>query len=204
MSMTLAALLLLQSGAPCAAAGRSTDQDRAGLNVRAAPSANARVVGRLYSVDDPVMAEGGGWPPRYGPVFAIRDARNGWVRIDGAAAESEGYDGEVRRNYTGPGWVSANYVETTVVMVGTGDPARQGYSGPGFESAVADPDGLTNIERMTRALRRPARVIACRGPWVQLEYVRMGRLGPDERWRDFPVAQRVPARAWFRSGEPGE
>lgn len=203
MSMILAALLAMQPGAPCAAAGRSTDPDRAGLNVRAAPSANARIVGRLYSVSDP-EAHHGGWPPRYGPIFAIRDARNGWVRIDGAAAESEGFDGEVRRNYTGPGWVSANFVEATVVMVGTGDPARQGYSGPGFEAGVADPDGLTNIERMTRTLRRPARVVACSGPWVQLEYVRMGRLGRDERWRDFPAAQRVPARAWFRSGNPGE
>ena len=202
--MILAALLAMQSGVPCAAAGRSTDQDQAGLNVRAAPSASARIVGRLYSVADPVMQEGGGWPPRYGPVFAIRDARNGWVRIEGAAAESEGYDGEVRRNYTGPGWVSANYVEASVVMVGTGDPARQGYSRPAFESAVADPDGLTNIERMTRTLRRPARVVACSGPWVQLDYVRMGRLGRDERWSDFPVAQRVQARAWFRSGDPGE
>jgi hypothetical protein len=203
MSMILATLLALQSGAPCAAAGRSTDQDRAGLNVRAAPSASARIVGRLYSVADP-EAHHGGWPPRYGPVFAIRDARNGWVRIEGAAAESEGYDGEVRRNYTGAGWVSANYVEATIVMVGTGDPARQGYSGPAFESAVADPDGLTNIERMTRTLRRPARVVGCSGAWVQLEYVRMGRLGRDERWRDFPAAQRVTTRAWFRSGEPGE
>lgn len=204
MSIILAALLAMQSAAPCAAAGRSTDQDPAGLNVRAAPSASARIVGRLYSVADPVMEAGGGWPPRYGPVFAIREARNGWVRIEGAAAESEGFDGEVRRNYTGPGWVSANFVEATVVMVGTGDPARQGYSGPGFESAVADPDGLTNIERMTRALRRPARVIGCRGSWVQLEYVRMGRLGRDERWRDFPANGRTPVRAWFQSGNPGE
>lgn len=203
MSMILAALLAMQSGPACAAAGRSTDQDRAGLNVRVAPSASARVVGRLFSVADP-EAHHGGWPPRYGPVFAIRDARGGWVRIDGAAAESEGFDGEVRRNYTGPGWVSANYVEATIVMVGTGDPARRGYAGPGFETAVADPDGATNIERMSRTLRRPARVVACSGPWVELEYVRMGRLGPDERWRDVPVRQRTTARAWFRSGNPGE
>lgn len=203
MSMILAALLAMQGAAPCAAAGRSTDQDRAGLNVRAAPSASARVVGRLHSVADP-EAHHGGWPPRYGPIFWIRGARDGWVRIEGAAAESEGFDGEVRRNYTGPGWVSANFVEATIVMVGTGDPARQGYSGPDFEAAVADPDGLTNIERMMRALRRPARVVACSGPWVQLEYVRMGRLGSDQRWRDFPARERSTARAWFRSGAPGE
>lgn len=202
MSIILA-LLAIQSAPACAAAGRSVDQDPAGLNVRAAPSMSARIVGRLQSVEDP-EAHHGVWPPRYGPIFAIRGARDGWVQIDGAAAESEGVDGQVLRNYTGPGWVSANYVEATIVMAGTGDPARQGYSRPDFGAAVADPDGATNIEQMTRALRRPARVVACSGPWVQLEYIRMGRLGPDGRWRDFPVRQRAPARAWFRSGNPGE
>ena len=68
MSIILAALLAMQSGPACAAAGRSVDQDPAGLNVRAAPSANARIVGRLYSVEEP-EAHHGGWPPRYGPIF---------------------------------------------------------------------------------------------------------------------------------------
>jgi hypothetical protein len=203
MSIILAALLAMQSGPSCAAAGRSTDQDPAGLNVRAAPSAGARIVGRLFSVAEP-EAHHGGWPPRYGPIFWIRGARDGWVRIDGAAAEVEGADGEVRRNYTGPGWVSANHVEATIVMVGTGDPARQGYARPDFAAGVADPHGLTNIERMQQTLRRPARVVACSGPWVQLDYVRMGRTNADGQWREFPASERTPARAWFRSGAPGE
>ena len=37
-----------------------------------------------------------------------------------------------------------------IVMVGTGDPARQGYSRPDYGAPVADPDGATNIERMAR------------------------------------------------------
>ena len=202
MSMILATLLAMQA-APCAAAGRSVDQDPAGLNVRAAPSVDARVLGRLYSVLDP-ESHHGGWPARYGPVFAIREARNGWVRIQDAAAESEGYDGQVLRNYTGPGWVSANHVEATIVTMQAGDPGTRGYVRPDFGAEVADPDGLTNIENMERTLHRPPLIVGCSGPWVQLDYVRMGRLGADGRWRDFPSRQRVPVRAWFRSGEPGE
>ena len=199
----LLAFLALQSAPACAAAGRSVDQDPAGLNVRAAPSANARIVGRLYSVLDP-ESHHGGWPQRYGPIFWIRGAQGGWVRIEGAAAETEGVDGEVRRNYTGPGWVSANHVEATIVTMQAGDPGTRGYRGPDFESGVADPDGLTNIERMRDQLRRPARVVGCSGPWVQLDYFRMGRLGPDGVWRDLPPRERAPVRAWFRSGAPGE
>lgn len=199
----LLAFLALQSAPACAAAGRSVDQDQAGLNVRAAPSTSARILGRLHSVLEP-EAHHGVWPPRYGPIFWIREARDGWLRIDGAAAETEGFDGEVRRNYTGPGWVSANLVEPTIVTMRAGDPGTLGYAAPDFQAAVVDPDGLTNIELMEQALRRPARVVACSGPWIQLDYVRMGRPAPDGRWRDFAASERMPARAWFRSGAPGE
>ncbi len=198
----LAMLAMFQPGPPCAAAGRSIDQDPAGLNVRAGPSARARVLGRLYSVLDP-EAHHHGSNERYGPIFAIREVRDGWVRIADAAAESEGTDGEIRRNYTGPGWVSANMVEPTIVSMRSGDPGTRGYAGPDFSSAVIDPDGLTNIERMHRFRQHP-RLIGCRGAWVQLAYVRSGRLNANGRWVDFPARERTPARAWFRSGEPGE
>jgi hypothetical protein len=203
MSVILAALMAFQGAPACAAAGRSVDQDPAGLNVRAAPSLQARVLGRLYSVEDP-EAHHGVWPPRYGPIFAIRAAQGGWVRIEGAAAESEGLDGEVLRNYTGAGWVSANMVEPTIIYASSTDPGRQGYADPDTGARILDPDGLTNIEIMSRTLRRPARIVGCSGPWLQLEYIRIGRLGPEGRWRDFPTRQRVTARAWFRSGNPGE
>jgi len=202
LSLASAMLAILQPGPQCAAAGRSTDQDPAGLNVRAGPSLQARVLGRLYSVLDPEALHHGS-NERYGPVFAIREVRGGWARIADAAAESEGADGQVRRNYTGPGWVSANLVEPTIISMQSGDPGTRGYAGPDFSSAVIDPDGLTNIERMHRFRQHP-RLVACRGSWVQLDYVRSGRLNASGRWVDFPVRQRVPARAWFRSGNPGE
>lgn len=197
-----AALAMFQPGSRCAAAGRSIDQDPAGLNVRAGPSLQARVLGRLFSVlDEDAMHSGSN--QRYGPVFAIREVRAGWARIVNAAAESEGSDGEVRRNYTGPGWVSANMVEPTIVSLRTGDPGTRGYAGPGLSAAISDPDGLTNVERMHRFGQHP-RLVACHGAWVQLDYVRSGRLNANGRWVDFPVRERRPARAWFRSGEPGE
>lgn len=201
-SLAFAALALFQPGPQCAAAGRSTDQDPAGLNVRAGPSPQARILGRLYSVLDPEEAHHGG-RRRYGPIFAIREVRNGWVRIADAAAEVEGADGEVRRNYTGPGWVSANMVEPTIVSARTGDPGTRGYAGPSLRAAVTDPDGLTNIEQMLRRGERP-RLVACRGSFVQLDYVRSGRLSPAGRWVHFAPGGHIPARAWFRSGNPGE
>lgn len=202
LSMTFAALAMLQPGPQCAAAGHSIDQDPAGLNVRAGPSLQARVLGRLYSVLDPEALHHGS-NERSGPIFAIREVRGGWVRIVDAAAESEGGDGEIRRNYTGPGWVSVNMVEPTIVSMQTGDPGTRGYAGPDFSAAVTDPDGLTNVERMHRFRQHP-RLVACRGAWVQIDYVRSGRLNANGRWVDFPVRERRPARAWFRSGEPGE
>ena len=199
-AFAFAALAMFQPGPQCAAAGRSVDQDRAGLNVRAGPSVRDRVLGRLFSVlDEEAMHSGSN--RRYGPIFAIREVRNGWVRITGAAAESEGLDGEVRRNYTGPGWVSASMVEPTIVSMQTGDPGTRGYAAP--NGAVSDPDGLTNVERMHRFGQRP-RLVGCSGFWVQLDYVRSGRLNANGRWVDFPVRERRQARAWFRSGEPGE
>ncbi|HTU10859.1 MAG TPA: SH3 domain-containing protein [Allosphingosinicella sp.] len=196
-SLAFASLALLQPGAQCAAAGRSIDQDPAGLNVRAGPSPRARVLGRLHSVLDAEAEQ------RYGPIFAIREVRDGWVRITDAAAEVEGFDGEVRRNYTGPGWVSAALVEPTIVSARAGDPGSRGYAGPSFSAAVSDPDGLTNVERMRRGRQNP-RIVACRGAWVQLDYTRSGRLGGNGRWADFPARERQQARAWFRSGAPGE
>lgn len=202
LSLAFAALAMLQPGSQCAAAGRSIDQDPAGLNVRAGPSLRDRVLGRLYSVlDEDAMHSGSN--RRYGPIFAIREVRNGWGRIADAAAESEGADGEIRRNYTGPGWVSANMIEPTIVSMQTGDPGTRGYAGPGPSSPITDPDGLTNVERMLR-FGQHARLVACQGAWVQLDYVRSGRLDANGRWVDFPVRERRPARAWFRSGNPGE
>lgn len=196
-----ALLAAAQMTPSCVTAGRSVDQDPRGLNVRAVPSPSGRIVGRLYSVLDPEALHHGS-RERYGPLFYVREVSGGWLRIDGAAAESEGADGEVRRNYTGPGWVSAALVEPIIVSMRTGDPGTRGYAGPAFSAAVLDPDGLTNIERM-RTVRRHARIVACDGVWVQLEYVRSGRL-VDGRWVDFAPAERRTARAWFRSGEPGE
>jgi hypothetical protein len=203
MLTVLAMLAAFQPAQQCAAAGRSVDQDRAGLNVRAAPSTSARVLGRLYSVLDPEELTHGS-RERYGPIFWIREARDGWVRIEGAASESEGADGEVRRNYTGAGWVSASFVDPSIVSTRTGDPGERGYAGPDFSAPVADPDGLTNIERMHRNLGQHPRVVGCQGPWVQLDYIRVGRLGANGVWADFPASERRPARAWFRSGAPGE
>ncbi len=198
----IAAFALFQPGPQCAAAGRSVDPDPAGLNVRAGPSPNARILGRLHSVLEPEAAHHGP-NERYGPIFAIREVRGGWVRIADAAAEVEGYDGEVRRNYTGPGWVAASMVEPTIVSMRTGDPGTRGYAAPDGASAVIDPDGLTNVERMRRFGQR-ARLVGCRGAWVQLAYVRSGRLDANGRGVDFPARERRPARAWFRSGNPGE
>lgn len=148
-------------GAACdVRGGWSEDKDPAGLNVRAGPSAAARIVGRLP-------------PPRYDPDFEremkadfdILEIRDGWVRIGMKDPDSWS------PAYPKPpaGWISGRYVgfdlQSDKAFVEPDPKSRL------VASAREGPQGI-----MPFSFRNPSE---CRGRWVKLLVTdRQGRESP--------------------------
>jgi hypothetical protein len=91
----------------CVLSGWSSDSDPAGLNIRAAPRADAEIIGRV-----PQPRQGAdGKPVEEAAEFRIIGSRNGWFLITGV--KFVGYysdDGKDRAVFAGPGWVFADKV----------------------------------------------------------------------------------------------
>jgi hypothetical protein len=85
----------------CTLSGWSDDPDPAGLNIRAAPSVNAEVIGRVPRPreDHDEAAE-----------FDIIGSRNGWFLIKGVKFVDYGSGKGDRAVFAGPGWVFADKV----------------------------------------------------------------------------------------------
>lgn len=132
------------------------ETDPAGLNVRAAPSASAPVLGTL----PPVWTDDSGMRAR---VFVkVSATAKGWFRIHGAF-EDEALTGQPARPvYEGEGWVSGRKL---VVK----SQANAGRARPDPKAAVAIrlKDGLLFDGSSTIAA---GRLVDCRGSWVQVEY----------------------------------
>jgi hypothetical protein len=83
----------------CALSGWSSDPDPAGLNIRAAPRADAEIIGRV-----PPPADG------YAAEFEIAGSRNGWFLINSVAfRDYESGKGD-QKLFKGPGWVFSDKV----------------------------------------------------------------------------------------------
>lgn len=177
-ALTLASLLagalapLAAAAAPaCNLSAYSTDTDRAGLNVRAEPSARARIVGVLPPPQDGPAADDE--PPL--PVeMHIVAGRDGWVEIDHAEFGDYGL-GEPGVVFTGRGWVSGRLVSFDVQ-----DPNV--YAAPERVAEVIDAaaeDGeFINVRR----------VLSCTGEWAEVE----GDITTDVSVRGRPV------KGWVR------
>jgi hypothetical protein len=87
----------------CSIAGWSNDPDPAGLNVRAAPSTTAKIIGRI----PPSQAQAG---DTYGAEFDIVGSRDGWFLIRNARFADYGGGKGDRVLFRGPGWVFADKV----------------------------------------------------------------------------------------------
>jgi hypothetical protein len=87
----------------CALSGWSNDPDPAGLNIRAAPRADAEIVGRV-----PPSQEQAG--DSYAAEFRIIGSRNGWFLITSVKFRDYGSGKGDRVLFNGPGWVFADKV----------------------------------------------------------------------------------------------
>jgi hypothetical protein len=142
----------VQAGTACAIRGGwSTDGDPAGLNVRAAPSVEAPVVGVLP-------------PPAYSPefdrvmavTFDVIETRGGWFRIANAYRAD---DNASQASTLPSGWISGRHVGfalQTDVAFAEPDPRSAVVA-----AAWMDSDGALRLFEY----RHPTE---CRGEWVRL------------------------------------
>jgi hypothetical protein len=87
----------------CAISGWSTDPDPAGLNVRAAPAKDARIIGRLPAQ----RAQAG---DSYAVEFEVVGSQGGWLLIRNAYFADYGGGKGDQVVFKGPGWVFADKV----------------------------------------------------------------------------------------------
>jgi hypothetical protein len=164
----------------CSLEGWAVDRDPRGLNVRAAPSAQARVLGTLppLSVDED-RAD-------FGIPFRITASRAGWLRIEGAHDDPARSGVPARPTYAGSGWISGGFVRFKVQS------AHGHRAADAASERIVDlgDDALTDMAALTR-------VLACSGSWALVEFVQEKRRDPaTQALRD--EADRAPRRAWFR------
>jgi len=162
----------------CQIAGWSIDTDPKGTNVRAAPSAKARVVGKL-----PRYIENEEY--RFGIEFEIIGSHNGWLKITGAKDDSDRSGKPPRPTYAGMGWISGNLVRFVV------------QSGRGYVKPDATSARLLHLmyDEWLFGHVEIERVVACQGKWALLDY----RLpDPTDNLIPLPPAQRERGRAWFQ------
>ena len=138
--------------AVCSISAWVNDTDPNGLNVRAGPSRDAAIIGRLPQDDD-----------YFPPEVSITGTQDGWFRIDKAVLDD--YTATQRKVvFEGEGWISgrllgllvndpdlhtAPWAESPVV-------AHLFYQDSNGSVAGADSFGVT-------------RLISCQGDWVQVE-----------------------------------
>lgn len=164
----------------CAFTAFVEDEDPAGLRVREAPDAKARILGSL----PPVWTDGDGMRVRVS--VKVTESARGWFKIRDAF-DDESLTGQPARTlYGGEGWVSGR-------MLVVKSQAQVGRQRPDAKAPVsvrlkddASFDGNSTI--------RAGRLVGCQGAWAQVEFDE-SRLSEEIR----PLVQVLPAA---REGQP--
>ncbi len=154
---------------PCSLRAWSSDPDPAGLNVRAAPSADAKVLGivpppRMMPKDQEAFGPG---PAR--SEFRIIGYRDGWFLIDGITAPGVAYEVAYPRHlpqaYKGRGWVNGRMIGGALANGGL--PSGRLYVAPHADAASTE--HLTSDGHLIGAGDQVRRIHACSGWWALVE-----------------------------------
>ena len=157
---------------PCSLGAWSDDRDPKGLNVRAEPSAKARVLGTLpppyrLKMGGSENTPEGGWLTE----FRIIGFKDGWFLIEGATPPGKEYEDEKKypRNapkpYSGRGWVAASKVGANYANGAT----RMGGL---FQAPFVDAQWTPAQRKLGGTLDTdggPKRIFACSGHWGLVE-----------------------------------
>ncbi len=157
---------------PCDLGAWSIDKDRNGLNVRAEPSAKARVLGTLpppyrLKLGGAENTPEGGWLTE----FRIIGFRDGWFLIEGAKPPGKDYEDETRyprsapKPYAGRGWVASNKVGASYANGGTrmGGLFQAPFTDAKWTQAERELGGPIDTDG------GPKRLFACSGYWGLVE-----------------------------------
>jgi hypothetical protein len=153
---------------PCDLGAWSIDRDPKGLNVRAAPSTRARILGTLpppfhfRARNRSENTPEGGWLTE----FRIIGSKDGWFLIEGAKPPGRDYEDETiyPRNapkpYAGRGWVHGSKVGASFAngQTRSGGLFQAPHVDARWTPADADGGGFG-----------PKRILACSGVWALVE-----------------------------------
>lgn len=164
----------------CQLEGWAIDRDPQGLNVRAAPSGDARILGKLpaFVVNDEEHD--------FGIPFHIIGSRDGWLKINSAKDDPARSGIAARETYPGSGWISGRMARFTVQ-------SGQGYQRPDKSSPrIVDlgNDWLTDFGSLER-------VVACSGDWALVDFSVDKYRDPDTQALVGSTGGKTQ-RAWFR------
>jgi hypothetical protein len=175
---------------PCSFGAFVKETDRAGLNVRRAPTAKSKLLGTL----PPVLTTAELGTFRVKIDVDVSAGQQGWFQVSGARDNTALTGRPARQAYTGLGWVSGNKLTAK-------SQARQGYTSPDDRAAVAlrmrDGSGFDSDPVVDAS-----RLIHCQGDWALLE-ITTSDLPDDLRLLVQPTPDASPGlpagryRAWF-------
>jgi hypothetical protein len=159
--------------APCDFGAWSEDKDPKGLNVRAEPSAQSKVLGTLpppfkfKAKNKSENAPDGGWLTE----FRVIGFKDGWFLIEGATPPGKEYEDEkvypknAPKPYAGRGWVAGNKIGA---QYANGDTKMGGlFQAPHVDAQWTPAKNWFGNE--ISADGGPKRILACSGTWALVE-----------------------------------
>ncbi|WP_258128878.1 hypothetical protein [Achromobacter anxifer] len=155
------------------------------IEVRDAPSANARIVGKL-----PTVGAAGEPEYAYSITFDVIAAQNGWLKIANASDdynEAEDESRAPRKFHKGEGWIRSGDARI-------GIQSGRGYLKP-------DPKSKRLLDLGSNWLTEMGTIngiLACHQDWVLLDYTVERKRLPDEQLAELAKDERSTGRAWFR------